>query len=481
MTVDYNLVILGGSVTARYAAELARRLKARVALVEPHESARTLLDTALLSSETEALALQAAQQVSSGDWQECSHWGHRVSRHQMQQRSLDSLAMLGIDVVMGGAEFCRRDGDVGVWVKGNKGKGDRWLIAHSYLLCPGSVPTLPPITGLIDVPFLTLDDVLALKPSQPALPLDGHSLIVGPSPRAVELAQTLARQGKTVTLLVESKRFGDGWDADVARLLLAHLEADGVAVQTGTQALQAKSIDGQVWVQTTQRAIAVDHLIFATQRQPLLGHLHLGAANIDLNDGFAGVNQKLQTSHKRIYACGDAIAPDLTPNQIRSQADVAVRNSLFLPTRIYNSQSTLTQINTVPAVVHIGATEIAARQQWGDRLGVVQAQLLITNRAALEHKTSGFCKLLLRPNGTILGGHAVGGEAGEWIGAIALAMQHNIPFQKLATIHAPSATFAEVLNQMALDWQTQKLEGDRLRFNLLELAMNWRRDWSNSR
>ena len=481
MTVDYNLVIVGGSVTARYAAELARRLKARVALVEPYAVTQLPLESVLVSSESEILALQAIQHAPSGDWQDRCRWGQTVIRQQSQQQSLSSLAMLGVDVVVGNAEFCRRDRDFGVWVKGAKGTSDRWLTAHSYLLCPGSVPTLPPITGLIDVPFLTLDDVLALKPGQQTLALNGHSLIVGQSARSIELAQALAQQGKAVTLLVESQQFELGWDADVSRLLLAQLEADGVAVQTGTQALQAKWIDGQVWVQTTHRAIAVDHLILATQRQPLLGQMNPGAAQIEMQDGLALVNKKLQTSNHCIYACGDAIAACLPPNQMRSQVDVAVRNGLFLPTRSQHDSLIAKQINTVPPAVQLGSTEAEARKQWGDRLHVVQGQVGLTNRAALEQRSAGFCKLLLRSNGTILGAHAVGGEAGEWVGAIALAMQEKITFQKLAKIHAPSATFSELLNQMALDWSTQKLQRDRFRFNLLELAMNWRRDWSNSR
>ncbi|NER28999.1 MAG: FAD-dependent oxidoreductase, partial [Symploca sp. SIO1C4] len=35
MTVDYDLIVIGGSTAAIYAAVKASRLKARVALVEP--------------------------------------------------------------------------------------------------------------------------------------------------------------------------------------------------------------------------------------------------------------------------------------------------------------------------------------------------------------------------------------------------------------------------------------------------------------
>lgn len=478
MTVDYNLIVVGGSVTARYAAELARRWRARVALVEPPFAPLVMPDWPLLSSETEAIALQAVQQSPFSDWQQSCGWGQTVVQHQLQQRARDTLAMQGVDVVMGTAEFARRNRELGLWVKAGSGAGDRWLRAHSYLLCPGSVPTLLPIAGLIDVPFLTLDDVLALKPGQTAPALDGHSLIVGRSPRSIELAQAMARHGKHVTLLVAADQFAATWDRDVAQLLLAHLEAAGVNVLSGAEALQAKWIDQRVWIQTPNQAIAADHLIFATRRQPLLGSLNLGAAKIELQHSYAPVSHTLKTSHRCIYGCGDAIAAGWAPNQIRFQAEVAVRNALFWPPRTHQSRPVPVQLNTEPAAVQVGLTETKARQTWGDRLRVLRAEIGSTDRAAIEHCSSGFCKLLLSPSGKLLGAHAVGGEAGEWIGAIAVAIQEGIPFRQLAAIHSPSATFAELLNQLVLDWETQALRHNRLQLNLLELMMNWRRDWS---
>lgn len=498
MTVDYNLVILGGSPAARYAADLARRYRARVALIEPTHSPHRIGDI-----ETEATAARALQQAveqriqcdrpvpwdprqpdkqrlnipdispfsavlapaGSLHWSGLQRWIRQVLARQAEWRSPSVLAMQGIDVVVGQAEFCRRP-QFGVVVNG------RVLRSRAYLIIPGSTPAIPALPGLQEVPYLTLDAWL----NKDDLALTGQSIIIGGTARSLELAQTLARAGGRVTLLVDRPTLLPHEDPDVAHLMLAMLEATGVEVVTQTPVAQVKRIDGQIWVQAGDRAIATDHLILAAGRQPQLSGLNLDAAGLPLTHGHLAVNAKLRTAHPQIYACGEAIAPDRSVNLAQYEAAIAVKNALFLSTRRVQPLAIPRVIHTAPPLARVGLTEPQARRHYGHAITVLRQDFKHTDKGQLTDQTSGFCKIIARHHGQILGAHVIGADADELIGAIALAMQQRRTIAQLTHLDPPKLTYGTLLNSMRLDWETERLAHNRLRANLIELLMNWRLD-----
>ena len=70
-------------------------------------------------------------------------------------------------------------------------------------------------------------------------------IVIGGDPTALELAQTLARFNKQVTLIVEQPRILPQEDLDVALLLQAQLEAEGIKVYSQAKVSQIQVIDGQ--------------------------------------------------------------------------------------------------------------------------------------------------------------------------------------------------------------------------------------------
>ncbi|MEM7771842.1 MAG: FAD-dependent oxidoreductase [Cyanobacteria bacterium P01_A01_bin.37] len=496
MAVDYNLVILGGSLTARYAAAIASEFKARVALVEPqsfHASYQGLdadvaiaqifqqaaHDHALVSifrPESEPVSeKQLSEILLSG--RDSVHTGlthHLVQR--FQDYSLDALATQGVDVIVGRGpgetgEFCRRP-HLGVVADG------RVLRSHAYLVTPASKPIIPEIQGLESVPYFTLDTVLKKE-----FTIEGRAVILGETPRSLELAQALAQLRMAVTLVVQSPTFLPQEDWDVAQWLLSTLEALGVDVLTGAIVTHVKSVGDEIQVFLEDQVIDTDHLILATPRRADFASLNLEAASLYPEGGWLSVTQTLKTSNARIYACGEAIAPVSAPIIAQYQALCAVKNALFLPTRQWGDRHFPSLIQTTPPCGHVGLTEGQAKGRLNHKVVTLKIPLQteaagVVSRKYLRDQQTSFLTVIVHLNGTILGAHCVGQAAGELLVLFALAMNRRLSIDQVISNYNCSGMYADIFMHLSWAWERERLKGDRRRQNILELVMNWQRDWS---
>ncbi|HHP7245406.1 MAG TPA: FAD-dependent oxidoreductase, partial [Elainellaceae cyanobacterium] len=374
MPVDYDLVIIGGSTAARHAARFARQFHARIALVEPPPPHVGSLNT-------ERLVCQALQQfgqrfrqmqVISNDhddqslWTTHSEtlktgladelaWSTLTTHVQSQQTSLSVLAELGIDAIVGDGEFRRRP-TVAFQVDG------RELRSRAYLLAGGSQLVIPAISGIDIFSPLTIDD--CLRPETITRLIHRHLVIVGSTSYAVILAQSLVRLGVRVTLIVQDRRLLPDVDDDLAWGMQIQLEADGIQILVGAAVMQVRELDEQTWVQVGNQAIAANEVLFLDERQPCLDTLNLAAVTVKYEPQGIRVNHRLQSQNPRIYACGDAIGHYEFANVTQYEAEIAVKNALFLPTRTILDQWLPKVIETTPPAAWVGMTEADANTRY---------------------------------------------------------------------------------------------------------------------
>lgn len=464
MTVDYDLIILGGAAVGRYAAARAAEWGARVALVEP--PAPIALPSTLLYQTLVELNSGVRRQAWLHQWKPQS--GYSEPPLENQSRSLVSWAVLqqyvekqaeaieishvplnalswlaaqGVEVISEAGAFHSQP-QLGFSTTG------RSLRARRYLLAPVNQPTVPQIPGLSTVPWITFNSLAAQN--WPTLPK--RLLILGNDPRGAALAQALNRLGTQITLITTAKRLFSAEDQDAALLIQAQLEAEGVIILTQTEVTQIKQIDEQIWIQAGNQAIETEGILLATPPQLNLASLNLEAAGVKWLSERIVVNRKLQTTHPRTYACGEGLGGYANPSLDRYEADIALQNALFLPTHSVDYRAVPTAIFTDPQLVRIGLTEAQARAMYSSRVRVVK-QLLNGLPKPQIYQDTGFCKLVTLESGEILGAHVLGSDASEWIGSIALAMQHSIKLPALARSPHLSPTLAEVIQQAAQNWQ----------------------------
>ena len=461
MVIDYDLIVIGGTPEAITAVEHATQLGARVALVVEQNYNST--------SYREQIYNQAWNYIHSyqKDYGSTKDVFEEIL-FTLTEQNYHRLAVAGVDVIFGKAEFCRLPRQA-LMVNNRK------LRSPSYLVATSSQEVIPSIEGVDKIDYLTPKD-LYKKENLTVLP--EKILIIGDSVTALKLAQELNVLGKKITLLAPKEQLLPTEDKDSSFLIQAQLEAEGIKIFTNSPVSQIRQINNNKWVQAGNKAIETEEIIIATSpKKPNISGLNLKAVGVKVTKQGIKVNQKLQTTNPQIYACGDVTGGYNFVNIAEYEAEIAVKNALFYPLFEINYNYLPYTIFTEPQLARVGLTEVQAKKIYGDNIFIIKVPFQQLATAKIANNTTGFCKLIVLPNGEIVGVHLVGKNVAEIISTIALAMQNKIKLGKMAKLANPYLTYSEIINQAAQKWEGDRLAQNKPIINLLETFFIWRRSW----
>ncbi|MEH2249555.1 dihydrolipoyl dehydrogenase family protein [Nostoc sp.] len=483
MIVDYDVVIIGGSLAGYYAALAATQLHATVALVEPkvdygfthHHALTEIAKLAQKLNDAASFGIHATHADTSEEchvsmaWQEAMLYAECVASNLQEQHFPAILAARGVDVIVGSGQF-QSSPQLAFAIN------NRLLRGRTYLLASGSRSEIPEIEGLQATGYLTLSNIWQ---SLEGATLPKNWVIIGGIPQSIEIAQTLARFGCSVTLVVKHPYVLSHLDPEIAILLQAQLEVEGVRVLTEKPVTQVKLIEDKKWIQAGDKAIETDEILVATGQQPNIESLNLATVGVKWHRRSLVVNDKLQTTNHRIYACGDVIGGYEFANIANYEAKIALNNALFFPRLRVDYRSIPWAMFSVPMVAQVGLTEAQAKRQFSrDEILVLRQYFKTVAAAQLRDETTGMCKFIVLGNGEILGASILGAEAGELINLIALAISQKIKVKDLANLSPVYPSFSEILEETAREWSKQKLNSNLALQEFLEGFFHFRRNWN---
>jgi pyruvate/2-oxoglutarate dehydrogenase complex dihydrolipoamide dehydrogenase (E3) component len=448
LSLEYDLVIIGATAAARTAAIEAVNLQARVALVLPQSSVQSGSDFypyALAQIAKSKRPSRLPLQPPSGyPW----HYAALANERLEQQSSPGLLAAMGVDVIIGSGEFCRRP-HLAFSIN------QRYLRARAYLMATGAVAQAPSIPGIGQVGYLTLDRLSGLINRE--IPL--RWAIIGSESIGVELAQTLAKLGCQVKLIVETTQILPYENLETAKLIQAQLEADGVQIYLATIVQKVDLENTCKLVLIEAESIAVDEIFMALPDRPLLESFNLNGVGVDYTDQGISIDNKLQTSHRQIYACGSVCGNVLggyhSESLTQFEAKIAVKNILsWRKTKInYDSYNNLPwAVYTDPPLARVGMTINAATNSRRRDLVILKQYLKTCPQAIIDNITSGCCQIIVTHKGQILGAEIVGQNAPELIQILALAIQQKLKISELTAFPYLSPSYTESIYQTAQEW-----------------------------
>ncbi|MDJ0729671.1 MAG: NAD(P)/FAD-dependent oxidoreductase [Crocosphaera sp.] len=474
MSLDYDLVIIGNTLEAFFAASQAIKLQARVALVlgENNNNCFREIDSLILNHLTYidrhwhnlTQWNMSFNPVSKLDYHQLKQWKNQVKQDIKTGNNLEELANLGVDIIEESGEFCRLP-KLGFVLK------NRTLRSRRYLLAMGSISRMTEIEGLAEVGYIIPETLDIDK-------LPQHLVILSPTSLGIELAQQLNYLGKQITLIIESSNILLQEDKDIVQLIQIILEAEGIKLLINCPISQVRKIEDKKWIQAGNEAIETDEIIITNQGKLKAKELNLEGVKVELDSDKIKTNNKLQTTNPNIYACGNAIGFYHLSNIARYQASIAVKNAIFYPIFKVNYNHHPVRILTNPIFSRVGLTEIQAKQEYENDLIIIKQNYKTLVKAKILDETTGFCKLITRRNGLILGCHIIGNNSDEMINIVALAIKNKIKIQQISRLFPPYGTASEIIFQISQNWQQQKRQNNKLFNNCLETLLFWRRKWN---
>ncbi len=446
----YNLVIIGGGTAGLVAAAGAAGLGAKVALVERHLLGGDCLNTGCVPSKALISAARALAQVRrasefgvTGVQQARLDFGAVMERMRGLRADIsphDSAARfreLGVDVFIGSATFSGSD-TVEV-----AGKNLRFAKA---VIATGARPSAPSIPGLADIPYLTSETLFSLTE------LPKRLGILGGGPIGCEMAQCFARFGSEVFLIESSDHVLSREDRDAANLVQAALIRDGVQILCQAKIQGVSKAGNTILMQIESRekrsTIIVDQLLVATGRTPNVERLGLDTVGVEFDQKGVKVNDRLQTTNPRIYACGDICSPYRFTHAADFMARIVIQNALFKGRAKVSSLIIPWCTYTSPELAHVGLYEDQAAAQ-DIAIDTFTQQLTGVDRAILDSEMEGFVRVHVRKGtDTILGATIVAHHAGDLISELTLAMKAGIGLKTISSTIHPYPTQADAIRKI---------------------------------
>lgn len=348
------------------------------------------------------------------------------------------------------------DWDDTVAVERFEGKGGRFLRGVGRITGPGEVTvgddvvtasrgivvatgtsaSIPPIEGLDSVDFWTNREAIEAK----ALPTS--LVVLGGGAIGVELAQSFARFGTTVTIVEAADRLVPLEEPGAGALLAEVFTAEGIDVRTGASVTRVSSARDGVRVELGDGgAVEGQRLLVATGRRADLAAVGLGAAGIDESQRWVPVDDHQRVTDG-IWAVGDITGKGAFTHVAMYQSAIAVADILdqhHEPARYHAlPRATFTD----PEIGSVGRTEADAREA-GIAVAVGTTKVPHTARGWL-HKAGneGFIKLVADTDRDVLvGATAMGPNGGEVLGLLTLAVHAEIPIPTLRQMIYAYPTF----------------------------------------
>jgi len=354
--------------------------------------------------------------------------------------SRERFEALGCEVITGEAHFTSASQ---IEVAGRK------IDAKRFVIATGSSVLVPPIKGLKQTAYLTNEDMFSL----PALP---ESLIVlGGGPVGVEMAQAYCRLGSKVTIVELASRLISRMDMDASKILAEALTEEGIVIYLNSEVAEVSEQGGLKRLALQDGTILqAESLLLAIGRRPAVDSLNLKAADVDYDTRGVRVNRKMQTTNKRIFACGDVTGKMPLTHVAELQAGVVIANMIFkLPKKI-SYRVIPSVVYTDPEVAQVGVSvEQCKSLKHGE---VHQFEVSQLDRAVTDNDTAGVAKILTN-KGRVIGAHIIAPHAGELIHELALAVQENMKISKITSLVHAYPSYSQLNKRLAGQYYKDRL------------------------
>jgi Pyruvate/2-oxoglutarate dehydrogenase complex, dihydrolipoamide dehydrogenase (E3) component, and related enzymes len=459
--VIYDLIVLGGGAGGLTVAAGAAMLGAKVALVEKNQHlggdclhygcvpSKAFIHAAKMAWTAKTAAENFGMQLTGPNIETAMNHVKEAIAHIQRKDNDHRFTGLGIDLFHGIGRF--QDSHHLAIARQQVIQGKRFVIAT------GSRPLIPPIDGLDSVSFLTNETLLGITK------VPEHLLVLGAGPVGLELGQAMARFGAQVTLADTSPALLKREDESVVPVVQKALEQELTFLMDARAVKVTKSGGKKIVLfrqQEKEIRVEADALLIAAGRIPNIDHIGLEHTKVKVGKHGIAVNEQLQTTEPHIYAIGDTTGYFPFTHTAEMEGRLVIRHALFGLKGRNNYQNVPWVIYTDPEIYHLGLTEKEARAQYSDDIVIYKVEASEVDRFVTDRENNGVLKVVATKKGKILGAHAVGRNAGDWMQELTFAKTHGHKIGDISKVIHPYPTHSAIVRQAAdLYWRNKLFDG----------------------
>ncbi len=466
---DYDLAIIGAGAAGLTAASGAARLGAKTLLVEKEDKlggdclhygcvpSKTLIHTARAMHtvrNAHKLGLPRVE-TTAVDFSRIRRRIMDVISTIQKHDSEERFCQLGAKVEFSRAVFVDEHS---VLVNNQKVSAAKWLISA------GSHPTIPDIPGLDQTSYLTNREIFYLDR------LPESMIILGGGPIALEMAQAFVRLGTKVAVIQRNDQVLSKEDRDLADELQKILETEGVVFLLGTRVLRAREQGNKKEVlikksSGVEEKLSADCLLVALGRSPNALGLGLENAGVEFGPRGIGVDARLRTSRKHIFAAGDVTGKYQFTHAAGYEGGIVLANAVFrLPRKAdYTFMPWCTY--TDPELAGVGMNEKRAVQA-GIDYNVWTEEFASNDRSLAMGNSSGRLKMLMDSREKVIGVQILGPEAGELLNEWVAVLNGKVKVSTLASAVHPYPTLGEINKKVAGSYLAPRIFSEKIKKGL---------------
>ena len=443
----YDLAIIGGGPAGYVAAEKAGAAGLGVVLFEKRELGGVCLNEGCIPTKTLLYSAKMYDHATGGKKYgitagEVSYEYKKIAdrKTKVVRKLVAGIKMkmeaANVTVVRGEAMIERGDAN-GVVITCDGQCYD----AKKLLVCTGSEAFVPPIPGLVDnEAVLTNREMLALTEAPASLVVIGGGVI------GMEFASFCNSLGIPVTVVEMMPEILGGMDKEVSEMLR------GIYAKRGVKfCLQCKvtRVEGNTIHYTdadgNEQQCEGDRILVSIGRRPVLKGYGLENIAVEVERGIK-VNGYMQTSLPNVYAAGDVTGFSMLAHTASREAEVAVNHILGVDDSMeYNAIPGVVYTN--PEVSCVGFTEEQAANA-GIEYSLHKLPMTYAGRFVAENEgQAGLCKVLVLPDGKVLGVHMLGNSSSEFVCAACMAITNGLTVEQLKRTVFPHPTVCEILKE----------------------------------
>ncbi|MEP7055808.1 MAG: dihydrolipoyl dehydrogenase [Actinomycetota bacterium] len=447
-TVD--VVILGGGSGGYACAIRAAELGMSVVIVERSKLGGTCLHWGCIPTKALLHSAEIVDQTKEADkfgvratFEGVDMDGVHAYKDRVVSRMFKGLTGLikskGIEVVAGDGRLSSAT-SVTVALEGG---GERVIEAQHVVLATGSQPKSLPGLDIDHHRVITSDDALGWQS------VPGSVAILGAGAIGCEFASVWRSFGAEVTIIEALPHLVPLEEESSSKLLERAFRRRGIAFELGARFESVKSTDSGVTISLEGgKTIDADILLVAVGRGPVSEGLGYAEAGVELQRGFAIVDEYCRTAVPTISAIGDLI-PTLQLAHVGFAEGILVAERLagLNPAPIdYDGVPRITYCD--PEVASVGITSVVAAERGHDIVATTYD--FAGNGRAVILGGAGAVTVIAQKDGPVLGVHMVGPRVGDLIAEAQLITNWEALPSEVAELVHPHPTLSEALGEAHL-------------------------------